>query len=70
MHQFVPWRGVSQVSFCNLGVFEYVIGLDKGIQNDFWNGKLNLEACSRRVDQVQIEPLVLALTPEGRQNKM
>mmetsp|Transcript_64736 Transcript_64736/g.134161 ORF Transcript_64736/g.134161 Transcript_64736/m.134161 type:complete len:511 (+) Transcript_64736:39-1571(+) len=43
------------VSFCNLGGFEYDIGLDKGIQNDFWNGKLNLEACSRRVDQVQIE---------------
>eukprot|EP00439_Symbiodinium_sp_Y106_P077672 s1288_g16.t1 len=46
---------VDIVSFCNLGGFEYDIGLDKGIQNDFWNGKLNLEACSRRVDQVQIE---------------
>ncbi|CAE7682685.1 unnamed protein product [Symbiodinium pilosum] len=39
-------------SFCNLGGFEYDSATDSGISNDFWNGKMNFEACSWRVSQV------------------
>ncbi|CAE7033675.1 unnamed protein product [Symbiodinium natans] len=46
---------IDQASFCNLGGFEYDSYEDKGVNNDFWNGKLNFEACSWRVSRVHQE---------------
>ena len=55
----------GQDLFCNVGGFEYDIRTDEGVGNSFWNGKMNFEACSWRVDEVHKRFLLLASYSEG-----